>query len=146
MPDLSTLVREHADSRNRPETAVEGVFARDVVAATDLARVIVPDFHRHQDFECPWMPRVTADGVFFPHEGENCLVVFAPGGDSFVAIWETDRTTPDASIGTGAYTKGFVRHGSDAAAPRPSGYASIEWLGSVEPDNAIDGDTLILVP
>lgn len=39
--------------------------------------------------------------------------------------------------------KGFVNHGSNASTARPSGYASVEWLGSVTPTNAINGDTWI---
>lgn len=39
--------------------------------------------------------------------------------------------------------KGYVNHGEDAGEARPSGFASIEWHGSAEPENAIDGDTWI---
>lgn len=42
-----------------------------------------------------------------------------------------------------ATAKGFVNHGSTAGTVRPSGYTSVEWLGSVEPTNAIDGDTWV---
>lgn len=38
--------------------------------------------------------------------------------------------------------KGFVNHGDDANVARPD-YVSVEWLGSVEPVNALDGDTWI---
>lgn len=41
--------------------------------------------------------------------------------------------------------KGFVVHGATASTPRPPGFGSIEWQGSVEPENAIDGDTWIEV-
>jgi hypothetical protein len=37
--------------------------------------------------------------------------------------------------------KGFIEHGSTAATARPTGYASVEWFGTIEPDNWIDGDT-----
>lgn len=37
--------------------------------------------------------------------------------------------------------KGFVAHGTNANVARPSGYASIEWFGTVEPTNAVNGDT-----
>jgi hypothetical protein len=40
-------------------------------------------------------------------------------------------------------TKGYVNHGNAADTPRPSGYASVEWIGSVEPQNAVDGDTWV---
>jgi hypothetical protein len=39
--------------------------------------------------------------------------------------------------------KGFVNHGATAGTARPTGYASVEWVGSVSPDNAIDGDTWV---
>lgn len=39
--------------------------------------------------------------------------------------------------------KGFVNHGSTASTARPSGYVSVEWYGSVEPENAVAGDTWI---
>lgn len=41
------------------------------------------------------------------------------------------------------YKKGSVIHGANAAATRPEGYASVEWIGSVEPANALSGDTWI---
>lgn len=42
-----------------------------------------------------------------------------------------------------AYGKGFVNHGDVAETERPEGFASVEWFGSVEPDNWIDGDTWV---
>lgn len=41
--------------------------------------------------------------------------------------------------------KGHVNHGKDAAKERPSGFASIEWHGSVEPENAVENDTWIVI-
>lgn len=42
-----------------------------------------------------------------------------------------------------ASTKGFVNHGAVAGTARPAGYPSVEWIGSVTPTNAIDGDTWV---
>lgn len=39
--------------------------------------------------------------------------------------------------------KGYVNHGATAGTARPTGYASVEWVGSVEPTNASNGDTWI---
>ncbi len=50
---------------------------------------------------------------------------------------KTNETTRSAS-GTG-----FVNHGATAGTSRPTGYASIEWFGSVEPTNAVNGDSWI---
>lgn len=41
------------------------------------------------------------------------------------------------------YIKGFINHGANASTARPDYFASVEWYGSVEPVNAIDGDTWI---
>jgi hypothetical protein len=43
----------------------------------------------------------------------------------------------------GANSKGYVNHGAVGSTARPSGYTSIEWLGSVTPLNAVAGDTWI---
>lgn len=55
----------------------------------------------------------------------------------------------DTSIATTAFVqdqktidgKGFVNHGAIASTARPAHYASVEWFGTVEPDNWVDGDT-----
>ena len=39
--------------------------------------------------------------------------------------------------------KGHVAHGATAATARASGFTSVEWVGSVEPTNASNGDTWI---
>lgn len=40
-------------------------------------------------------------------------------------------------------TKGFKFHGASAGATRPAEFGSVEWMGTVEPTNMIDGDTWI---
>lgn len=39
--------------------------------------------------------------------------------------------------------KGWINHGSTAGTTRPLGFASVEWYGSVEPTNALNGDTWV---
>lgn len=39
--------------------------------------------------------------------------------------------------------KGTINHGATAGTTRPSGFDSVEWQGTVTPDNAINGDTFI---
>lgn len=43
----------------------------------------------------------------------------------------------DALLGAGM---GYVDHGATAATARPEGFIAVTWHGSVEPDNAEDGD------
>jgi hypothetical protein len=85
---------------------------------------------------------------------------FLSAGDSrLFATYTPDATTDmatqaelDEAISNGAGAlkaaveangKGYVNHGEDAETPRPEGFASIEWHGALEPENAIDGDTWI---
>ena len=39
--------------------------------------------------------------------------------------------------------KGHIEHGGTAGTGRPSGFTSVEWVGTVEPTNASNGDTWI---
>ncbi len=50
----------------------------------------------------------------------------------------TSLETSNAAAG-----KGYVNHGATAGVTRPSTFASIEWIGSVSPANAINGDTWV---
>lgn len=47
----------------------------------------------------------------------------------------------DGTSFEGGPAKGFIFHGADANAPRPDNFVSVEWIGSVQPLNAIEGDT-----
>lgn len=55
----------------------------------------------------------------------------------------TDATTTVHGISDTAAIKGVVNHGADSGVARPGGFASVEWIGSVEPTNGIDGDTWV---
>jgi hypothetical protein len=57
-----------------------------------------------------------------------------------VTTLQSDTSSLQASL---AKTKGVAVHGSTADYARPTGFASIEWLGSVEPTNAETGDTWV---
>jgi hypothetical protein len=46
-----------------------------------------------------------------------------------------------AAYAPATYAKGVLNHGTNATATRPAGYASIEWIGTVQPVNMIAGDT-----
>lgn len=89
----------------------------------------------------------------------NCTVAFATtvtgtvivtGGSAYFTVANSDLTglniselNNDANYITTAGTKGAVVHGAVASTARPSGYSSVEWIGSVEPDNATENDTWI---
>jgi hypothetical protein len=73
----------------------------------------------------------------------------AAGGGSWGSITgtlsaQTDLQSALDAKAAAANAKGFVNHGSTASTARPTGYASIEWYGTVEPTNMANGDTWIV--
>jgi hypothetical protein len=68
-----------------------------------------------------------------------------------VPVWDVnegafvpgDAPTGGGGGGGGTADKGVVIHGSTASTARPSGYGSVEWIGSVEPTNAANNDTWV---
>lgn len=77
----------------------------------------------------------------------------APGSPNVDDLWlDSDADAALSHTHLGSYVapatllasgKGFVNHGATAGTARPTDYASIEWFGSVEPTNAVNGDTWI---
>ncbi len=65
-----------------------------------------------------------------------------PGVPDQIAALEQRTLSLESSRAT--VGKGHVRHGSDPDAARPADYASIEWVGSVAPNNVADGDTVFI--
>lgn len=116
-----------------PAAPVLGRVAQPPTALGEPFRVTIPSFDQRHGVE---IRRWSARGHTLPAKGDEVLVVEDDDGEPWVSAWWPAAGDLNAD-------KGVVLHGADAAAPRPEGYLSIEWVGSVEPDNAIDGDTWI---
>lgn len=73
--------------------------------------------------------------------GSGTVESVVPG--TGIDVDSTDPSNPVVSMeaNLALYGKGFVNHGAVAGTVRPTGFASVEWYGTVEPTNAIDGDT-----
>lgn len=83
-------------------------------------------------------------------EGDSTVVSAATTLDFGTGFDVTESPSGEANIAldltetyVATYGKGYINHGSTAGTSRPTGFASIEWHGSVEPSNAIDGDTWV---
>jgi hypothetical protein len=70
--------------------------------------------------------------------GEYLLLIESERFNPYSEYWES---IPADSLADAA--KGYVRHGDVANVARPSGFASVEWVGSVKPLNAISTDTWV---
>lgn len=85
--------------------------------------------------------QVPGDAVTFAPASGTITFVDAPAaGDQIFVTYQTGGT------GTGTVQtsgKGYVLHGTNPNVARPTGYASVEWTGSVAPLYAIAGDTWV---
>ncbi len=83
---------------------------------------------------------------------QNIPNTFSPAPHSHDSVYVkpadlgTAATASIESFAPATYAKGVVMHDDDADAARPSGYASIEWIGTVEPTNMENGDTWLIIP
>lgn len=91
---------------------------------------------RSQDGEIAWAAEGSYDVV---HGDETIPWEAAKGGSGGGGGGAVDSVIEELATSG----KGYVNHGEDAGKARPSGFASIEWHGSAEPENAVDGDTWI---
>jgi hypothetical protein len=115
-----------------------------VVVGTGASPVTDPNTARPTAAVVRWMmdtgvePVNAIDGDEIWTEGDTEFVQTIEPGDGI----EVDDTEPAAPVVSVSSTSsiGFVNHGATAATARPSGYTSVIWLGTVEPDNWIAGD------
>ena len=59
------------------------------------------------------------------------------------AVTTTSHTHEITGMSVKTETMGTVIHGAVAGTARPSGYAYVQWIGSVEPTNATNNDIWI---
>lgn len=64
-----------------------------------------------------------------------------------VVLTTTDvQSALDQADAALAGSLGYVNHGATAGTARPTGYAAVHWVGTVEPSNAVAGDIVDIVP
>ena len=102
---MSNLTDLSSSSQRSPEPETyEAVISEDATAGQPVY-VVIPEFDPHLNHgPCPWIPIVTADGIFFPHKGDPAIVVQPESGNPWIAGWEAKASEPDTVI-TGAGDK-----------------------------------------
>ena len=79
-------------------------------------------------------------------DGDNAVLVEADTTNAGILgsdKWDEIVANSTKTTYVKTNVKGHIAHGSTAATARPSGFTSVEWVGSVEPTNASNGDTWI---
>lgn len=89
---------------------------------------------------------VGSDGDFYIATDSHYLFGPKAGGAWPPGVSLSVPSPPGVDATISANTKGFVFHGATATTARPTGYGSVEWMGSVEPVNSIDHDTWTVTP
>ena len=79
-------------------------------------------------------------------DGDNAVLVEADTTNAGILgsdKWDEIVANSTKTTYVKTNVKGHIAHGATAATARPSGFTSVEWVGSVEPTNASNGDTWI---
>lgn len=137
MSDLDALIRDRSRGENPPHPIYKGFIAVDATTNDEAVEVLITDFSGElRQGPCRFS---LSQGSNLPKRGDECLIAFDSDGDPWITNWWSQDPISSAS----ASGKGFVNHGSNGAVPRPSGWASVEWFGSVPPMYGTDVDTWI---
>jgi len=142
---MADLTRGKAEPQD--PAAQHGFVSMSPAAIGAPMQVNVPDFSGDHFVEITrWVTR----GAVLPAVGDEVLVVKDERGEAWVvAWWPVAGDSPEAPIGT---TKGVVVEAEEGdphvegpyfTAPRPGGYASVEWVCVKEPINAHNSDTWV---
>jgi len=115
--------------------AHHGVVLDPPAALGDPFTVQVPDFDDQHVFQ---IRRWEYRGATLPAAGDEVLVIVDDESEPWVATW-----WPAGGDTANEFAKGCVVHEEDPNVARPGGFASVEWIGTVEPVNAIDNDTWV---
>ncbi len=79
-------------------------------------------------------------------DGTDCTLIEADTTDAGLLgsdKWDEIVANSTKTSYTKTNVKGHVFHNSTAGTSRATGFTSVEWVGSVEPNNAVNGDTWI---
>lgn len=117
-----------------PDSGVHG-FVHDPPAGLGKPfTVIVPSFSADHVFEIErWQSR----GSTLPAVGDEVLVVEDDAGEPWVPAWWPAAGDTDAISKEGI---GMVVHLADGSKARPTTFAHYFWVGSAEPEHAIEYD------
>jgi len=134
---MADLTRTRTESEASPPGQL-GHVTTPPAALGDPFTVTVPGFSGEHFYE---LTRWQSRGATLPAVDDEVLVLFDDKEEPWVAAWWP--AAGDAALPSATTAKGAVVHGEDGAAARPGGYPSVEWIGIVEPLNAIDNDTWV---
>lgn len=122
---------------NEVQVALDAGFAE---FSEEIEALVAPTIEVGTVIEGPAAAEITGSA------GEYTLNMAIPKGNT----GDTGATGPAGTTTWAGITDkptalwGGVNHGAVASTERPSGFAFIQWVGSVEPTNIIDGDTWVV--
>ena len=112
--------------------------------ATDVAANTIKDTNVSTDLSAGTRAPTTID--VNSSDGTNATLVEADTTNAGILgsdKWDEIVANSTKTSYTKTNVKGHVFHDSTAGTARATGFTSVEWVGSVEPTNAVNGDTWI---
>lgn len=142
MADLADLHNSTVSAAS-PELH-EAVVLDDAVERRQEIRCVVPSFgDGYASDPMGWNPYTTAEGEFWPKEGDRAVLSFAPDGPPVIQWWEPSAPREPSIAGSGVQV---IVHGSDPEVHRGSAPGIRIWIGSVVPEEMLDNDLLAKYP
>jgi len=87
-----------------------------------------------------------SSGQFLKSAGTAALAAFSSITESDVSGLVTDLAAKQNASVVAANGMGSVVHGATATTARPTGFATVTWIGSVSPTNAVTNDIWVYKP
>ncbi len=112
--------------------------------ATDVAANTLKDTNVTTNLSAGTLTATTID--VNSSDGTNATLVEADTTNAGILgsdKWDEIVANSTKTSYTKTNVKGHIEHGGTAGTGRPSGFTSVEWVGTVEPTNAVNGDTWI---
>lgn len=140
-PTAGATLVNHTGAAALPDTAMRLAYVLVPAAETDLAPADIEDV-RVEAREGLTAATFEAKGDLLGGTAAGAFDLLPVGTDEEQLVADSAEAT-GLRWGVPTTAKGVIVHGAVAGTARPAGYTSVEWIGTVEPTNAVDNDTWI---
>lgn len=97
---MNDLIELGGGTQPTPDPETYDAIVSEDASPGQPVYVVVPDFDPNLNHgPCPWIPIVSAAGIFYPHKGDKATIVEPANGTPRIVGWTPSTGTPDATFG-----------------------------------------------